>query len=117
MGELLEDVGRVFAPDAVEVEEQRVEPRHAMAALVFVPRKRRAVVTEVAGERLQILGGVREPQHFAANEVGDLALAHLGFELLRADEWKLLHNEQIERLTLKLLTNNKVKRKCVEVSD
>ena len=59
MGKRAEDVIGVVAAEAVEVEVERVEPGAQVAALLFVPDERRAVVAEIAGERPPCRGRCR----------------------------------------------------------
>ena len=47
-GEGVEDVSGIVAGQAVEVEEQCIEPSQRVTAVVLVPRKGRAVITQVA---------------------------------------------------------------------
>jgi hypothetical protein len=59
-GEGLQNVVRVVAPNAVEVEVGRVEFAAQQEAARFVPAERRASVAAVGGEGLQVPGGVGE---------------------------------------------------------
>jgi len=58
-GEGVEDVGGVFAGEAVEVEVEGVEAGAQVVALFFVPDKRLAVVAEVAGDSLLTWAWIR----------------------------------------------------------
>ena len=71
----LHDVVRVVAPDAVEVEEGGVQLAAEQEAALGVPAERRAVVAEVAGEGLQVPGGVGEFE----DARGDPVAQHRGF--------------------------------------
>ena len=81
-GESVRDIGRVVAGNAVELEEQRIEPRDAVATVIFVPLERPAVVTEVAGEGFGVMRGIGQPQYFAADKVGDFLFLDFGCVLL-----------------------------------
>ena len=68
-GEGSQHVAGVVAAQAVEVEVERVEPGAQVAALLFVPDERRAVIAEVAGERRHVVGGVGEAEHVIADQL------------------------------------------------
>jgi hypothetical protein len=57
-GESVEDAGSVFAGEAVEVEEGGVQLGAEEEAAGRVPAERRAVAADVAGERLEVPGGL-----------------------------------------------------------
>ena len=66
-GEGVEDVGGVFAGEAVELEVEGVEAGAQVAALFIVPDEGRAVVAEVAGEGGHVVGGVGEAEDVVAD--------------------------------------------------
>ncbi len=94
-GEGVEDVSGIVAGKAVEVEEQGIEPRQTMTAVVLVPREGCAVIAQVAGEGREVMGGVGKVQHFAAHVVVDVSFAQRLLELLLADQRKLFDDVQI----------------------
>ena len=69
-GEGVQDVGGVFAGEAVEVEVEGVQAGAEVAAVFFVPGEGWAVVAEVAGEGGHVVRGVGEAQDVVADEVG-----------------------------------------------
>ena len=80
-GKRIEHIAGVVAAEAVEVEVERVEPGAQVAALLFVPDERRAVVADARGERL----GLSEDElaFYDALETNDSAVKVLGDETLR----------------------------------
>lgn len=71
----LEDVLGVVPLDSVEVEEQRIEPCHAVTTVFLVPLKRVAAVAGCAREWLKIPRGVGQSQYFAAYEITNILFA------------------------------------------
>lgn len=61
--ERVEDVRRVVAVDAVQVEERRVEFTTDQRAAVGIPPERWAIVAAVVGKRFQVSSGVGQLQH------------------------------------------------------
>ena len=99
-GEGVEDISRLVAGKAVEVEEQCIEPRQTMTAVVLVPREGCAVITHVAGEGREVMRGVGKVQHFAAHVVGDVSFAQRLLELLWADQRELFDMYKLDLLVV-----------------
>ena len=72
-GEGVEDVGRVFAGQAVEEEAKDTEPGPLMSSLILVPDKPRAIVTWIPSGRRHIVGSVGEVGNAADEFPGNAA--------------------------------------------
>ena len=68
-GESLHDVIDISALDAVEVEIDCVQLAAYEEATLFIPDERRAILTQVAGERLHVPSGVGQFEDAGHDEV------------------------------------------------
>src|SRR6185312_10827750 len=105
-GESVQNVGGFLARKAVQIEVQRVEPGHAVAAVFLVPFERFAVITQVAREWRQVAGGVGQPQHFATHEVADRGRAQRLPVYRRGDQRKLFDDIPVQVCRLNFLASD-----------
>ena len=112
-GEGVEDVGGVFAGEAVEVEVEGVEAGAQVAALFFVPDEGRAVVAEIAGEGGHVVGGVGEAEDVVADESAGGGGAEGAVVVGGRDDRELLDSVQGQVCGLHLLSNNIVECNAV----
>ena len=103
-GEGVQHVLRVFLGQAVEVEVERVKSGAQVAAFLFVPDEGRAVVAEVFGEGLHIVGGIRETEHVLADEVAGGCRAECAVVVGGGDDGKLLNDIPVQMGSLSLLS-------------
>ena len=89
-GEGVQHVGRVLPVEAVEVEVEGVEPRPQVAALLIVPYEGRAIVSQVPGEGLHVVGRVRQPEHVVADDLAGGRVAETPVVVLGRNDGKLL---------------------------
>lgn len=116
-GELVENVGRVVAADAVEVEHEGVEPGHSVAAIVLVPGEGIAFVAEILGHGAEVDGGVAEAEDLVADEVGNGPTSDGLLVLLRRYDRELFDDVQVQVLALDLLAGQVVEGEGVEVGE
>ena len=79
-----------------------------MSAVVFVPGERGAVVSEIAGERGHIVGGVGEAEHVVSDEFAGGGVSEPAVVGVGRDYGELFDDEQVQGLALQLLPGHEV---------